>query len=125
MGIEVRERAITGIKHYDIRHGKKVLELDINIDRRTASLRFGNSPDILRAKKPHETTIAFIEVDGIMQQTTDSESKPIILSFDSANTNLKTWMKKHREQFGFTIKPDKENAYRETVTKIYSPRTTV
>jgi len=103
-------------------YGKKILTLAVDLLRLTATVRFGNRKGRFVKKLPGETTTVFLLADESLAKIAAQKGKPITLTFDTANSNLKTWARSKKEELGFdSVEPNNEEAYRETVTKTYHP----
>lgn len=111
------------IEHKDLRYGRKTLSVDINVDKKTASVRFGTrEPGWLFRRKPGETTIIFQQAELILQSKVQQLDYPIQLLFDTANSQLKLWARDKKDLLGFdSIEPNDLDAYRITVLKTYYP----
>jgi len=107
--------------HKDIFHGSKSLSVDISPEKGTATIRFGTrTPQWLYPRKKDETTQIFLLADEVISSVARSLKKPVLLRFDTANTNLKHWILARGKQLDFdVIDPLSASAYRITVQKGY------
>ena len=107
-------------EHSLIEYGSKNISIDINIEKRSASIRFGTrEPQWLYKRIDGETTFLFSKADELLNEITKIYG-PITLTFDTANNKLKLWAHSQKENFNFSeITIDGEWGYRITVVKKY------
>lgn len=112
------------VEHKLINYGSKVLELDVNLQTHSASIRFGTRrPRWLFRRKLHETTISFQKADAILRHIAKTNGVIVQLRFDTADDRLKKWSRANSKIFGFDqVEPGSEDSYRVTVYKDYRPQ---
>lgn len=107
-------------EHSLIEYGSKNISIDINIEKRSASVRFGTrEPLWLHKRVGGETTFLFSKADELLNEISKIYG-PITLTFDTANNKLKLWAHAQKENFNFSeITIDGDLGYRITVVKKY------
>jgi len=111
-------------EHQILVYGSKNLSLDVCLEKRSASIRFGtNEPRWRYPHKENETTLIFGKADEILKELSKLYG-PLVLKFDTANNHLKLWIEAKKGVFGFDeVSIDGEIGYRVTVIKKYTPQT--
>lgn len=107
----------------ELHYGSKSLSVDISESADTASIRFGTLyPRWLHPRKSGETTTIFRLAETIILAEAQRRGRSIVLTFDTANFKLKSWVIDKKTDLGFDmVEPGTERAYRQTVRKVYTP----
>ena len=106
----------------DFTCGRKVISVSVNVARSSASIRIGTTDAWWRKKEVGETTNVYLKADSFIQDMSDKDGKDIHLAFDTADDNMKIWVRTRKNMLRFdSVEPENVDSYRITVNKTFLP----